>query len=308
MIERVSVVIPTRNGADTIGEVLDAVFAQKHRFALDVVVVDSASTDATRALLARHPVRIETIQPADFDHGATRNLGISLSRGQVVVLLTQDAIPADGALIENLVRPFEEPDVAGVFARQIPRPDCDVVRRRQLESWLTGRRDPARVSLGGVELDSLPPFERYERCVFDNVCSALRRDVWEEIPFPRSAFGEDIAWGRAVLEAGWTLAYEPSAAVVHSHRRPIREEYRRERDAHRRLYELFGLAVVPRRRDVLRGIWWQLRNELPYVWRHVPSGAERWRQLARIAGLSVAAPIGQHQGYRDAVRTGGRSA
>lgn len=300
--ECISVVIPTKNGADTLGELLARLFEQKCAAELEVVVIDSGSRDGTREIAARYPLRVEQIAPGEFDHGGTRNRGIALTRGDPIVLLTQDAIPADPGLLDNIAKPFADERVAGVFGRQIPRADCDVVRRRQLEGWLTGRRDPARVELGGVALESLPPFERYERCAFDNVCSAVRRSVWERIPFPRASFGEDVAWGKAVLEAGWAIAYEPAAAVVHSHRRPVSEEYRRERSSHRVLYELFGLATVPRRRDVVRGVLWHLQNEVPYAWRHAPRGLERWRQVARMAGLAFAVPLGQHLGIADARR------
>jgi rhamnosyltransferase len=299
---RVSVVIPTKNGADTLDAVLAGLFAQKRRFELEVVVIDSGSTDGTLAIAERHPVRLERIAPHEYNHGATRNLGIGRTTGDPVVLLVQDAIPADESLLENLVRPFEDPRVAGVYGRQIARADCDVVRRRQLEGWLTGRLSPARVTLDGVSLAELPPQERYERCVFDNVCSAVRRSVWERVPFPRIPFGEDVAWSRAVLEAGHAIAYEPTAAVIHSHRRPVAEEYRRERLSHRTLFEQFGIAVLPRRSDVWRGVLWHFRNEVPYAWRHAPRGAERWRQLARMVGLAFAVPLGQHHGVRAAQR------
>jgi rhamnosyltransferase len=299
---RVSVVIPAKNGADTLDEVLARLSRQQHAGALDVIVVDSGSTDATLDIVARHAVRLHRIEPHEFDHGATRNLGIGLAQGELVVLLTQDAIPADDRLVAGLTAPFADARVAGVYGRQIPRADCDVVRRRQLEGWLTGRLEAARIELDGVALESLPPFERYERCVFDNVCSCVRRSVWEKHPFPRISFGEDVAWARAVLEAGHAIAYEPSAAVVHSHRRPVTEEYRRERVSHRVLFELFGLATVPRKRDVLRGSLRQLLDDLPYTWRHAPRGRERVRQLLRRAGLAAVGPLGQHLGVRDALR------
>jgi len=299
---RISVVIPTKDGADTIGDVLERIFGQQHAFEVDVVVVDSGSRDRTLELVRRFPVRLEQIAPHEYNHGATRNFAIERTRGDLVMLLTQDALPADDRLLANLAVPFEDARVAGVFGRQIARSDCDVVRRRQLENWLTGRLAPARAQLDGVDLDSLPPLERYERCVFDNVCSAVRRSVWERIPFARIPFGEDVAWGRTVLEAGFAIAYEPSAAVIHSHRRPIAEEYRRERLSHRTLSERFGIAMVPRRRDVFRGVLWGVQTEVPYVWRNAPRGGERWRQLARILGLAFAIPLGQHHGFVDAQR------
>lgn len=303
--ERISVVIPTKDGADTVGELLARLFDQEQRFDLDVVVIDSGSRDGTLDVVKRFPVRLEQIAARDYNHGATRNLGIRASRGDLIVLLTQDAIPVDRHLLASLAEPFANPRVAGVYGRQIPRSDCDVVRRRELESWLTGRAEPALAELRDTDLEALPPLERYQRCVFDNVCSAVRRDVWERLPFPVVPFGEDIAWGRSVLRAGHAIAYEPRAAVIHSHRRPVAEEYRRTRLCHRALNDLFDLATVPRRRDVLHGALWGLRHEIPYAWRHAPRGRQRWLQTLRIAGMALANPLGQYHGQRDAKRMRG---
>jgi rhamnosyltransferase len=295
-------VIPARDGAATLGEVLDALFAQRPPFAFEVVLVDSGSRDATLAIARRHPVRVHRIRPEEFDHGETRNLGVRLAKGDPVALLTQDATPAVPDFLEQLVRPFEDPRVAGVYGRQLPRPDCDVVTRRQLEGWLTGRSEPALAALDADSLEQLPPFARLELCTFDNVCSALRRSVWEKIPFPRASFGEDVAWGRAVILEGFALAYEPRAAVHHSHRRSVGYEWSRTRICHRRLFELFELETVPTLRAALRAGVANLRRDLPYVLRHAPAGGERARQLARIAALSVLSPLAQHLGARDARR------
>jgi rhamnosyltransferase len=151
-----------------------------------------------------------------------------------------------------------------------------------------------------LPLESRSPAERYELCAFDNVCSAIRRSVWDQYPFPVASFGEDIAWGKQVIEAGWAIAYEPEAAVEHSHRRPIFEEYARTRVCHQRLHELFGLATLPRRRDVPRAVLSNWVRDLPYVLRHAPTSLERVRQLARITGLSVLGPLAQNRGIRDA--------
>jgi rhamnosyltransferase len=301
-------VIPTRDGAETLEQLLESLFAQQTGFEFEVVVVDSGSIDGTLDLLSRHPLRLHRIPPEDFDHGETRNLGIRLASGDLVALLTQDALPATPDWLEQLVRPFEDPRVAGAYGRQLPRPDCDVVTRRRLENWLTGRSEPALAMLDGRSLEDLSPVERFRLCTFDNVCSALRRSVWEKIPFLRADFGEDIAWGRAIVQGGFALAYQPKAAVYHSHRRSVAYEYLRTRLCHRTLFELFGLAMVPKVRDVVRSARSNLRDDLPYVWRSGLAGSERWRQLARVAALSFASPLAQHLGARDARRRKERDA
>jgi rhamnosyltransferase len=300
--ELVSVVIPTLDGADTLPGVLDALERQRAPFAFEVVAVDSGSRDGTLELLRERPLRLCEIPPQDFDHGETRNLAVRLARGDPVVLLTQDARPCGEGFLASLVAPFADRRVAGVYGRQVPRPDCDVVTRRQLESWLTGRSAPARAELAGRSWEGLSPLERFELCTFDNVCSAIRRAAWEEVPFPRTSFGEDLGWGREVIRRGWQIAYQPLAAVEHSHRRSLLYEWRRTRACHARLYELFGLATVPRARHVLRAVLANWRSDLPYVWRHAPGGSERLRQLGRIGGLSVVGPLAQYLGARDARR------
>jgi rhamnosyltransferase len=89
------------------------------------------------------------------------------------------------------------------------------------------------------------PEERRELATFDNVSSCLRRSVWEEIPLEKTNFGEDIRWGKKVVEAGYKIVYEPRSAVFHSHERGAMYELRRHYVDQRILLELFGLNLVP---------------------------------------------------------------
>jgi rhamnosyltransferase len=299
---RVSIVIPTKDGAETLPRLLVALEEQDASFDHEIVAIDSGSKDGSVEILREHGARVESIPPSDFDHGGTRNSAIRQTRGELIALLTQDAVPLGKSFLEALARPFDDARVAGVYGRQVPRPDCDVLTRRHLESWLTGRREPARVERGEWPLESRSPAERYKLCVFDNVCSAIRRSVWEEYPFPLTFFGEDIAWGKRVIEAGWAIVYEPGAVVEHSHRRSIFEEYKRTRMCHQRLHELFNLATLPRRRDIPRAVLSNWVRDVPYVLRHAPTALERVRQLVRVAGLSVLSPLAQNRGIRNAQR------
>jgi rhamnosyltransferase len=166
------------------------------------------------------------------------------------------------------------------------------------------------VRLEGQPFESFPPEVRHRLSTFDNVCSAVRRSVWESIPFPAVAFGEDLAWAKSALCAGHAIAYEPRAAVMHSHRRSVFHEYRRTRICHQTLHELFGLATLPRRRYVARAAVANLRQDIPYVLEHARPARERVLQLLRITGLSLLSPIAQYQGIRDAQRQhaeGGRA-
>src|SRR5574341_2686588 len=224
-----SVVIPTWNGGARFREVLEALASQDLEH--ELIVIDSGSRDGTVEAARAAGARVELVRQSEFNHGATRNRAIALAHGEIVALLTQDALPMGPDYLRCLRRPFDNPRVDGAYARQYPRPDCDPLLAERLRRWSASRAEPALQVLAPGDpaaarrlYVALPPMERYLSCVFDNVASAVRRSSWERIPFPERSFGEDVAWGKAVLLSGGALAYEPSARVEHSHRISMRRE------------------------------------------------------------------------------------
>lgn len=296
----VSVVIPTRNGGPRLREVLAAVRAQQTPRRVEIVAVDSGSTDGTTGVLREYGARITEIAPSDFDHGLTRNQAIASAGAPLVILLTQDAVPADAGWLEALLGPFADDEVAGTYARQIPRADADALTRRALEAWVAGamerrvQRLPDRPSYL-----RLHPMERYRLCVFDDVCAAIRRSVWARIPYEQAYFAEDLDWSTKVLEAGYTIVYEPAAAVVHSHDRSLWYEYRRTYACHRRLYELFGLSCAPTLRDAARNALRGGLADAVYAWRHEPGLRRRLALAARAPALALLSNLAQWRGVAD---------
>jgi rhamnosyltransferase len=255
-----SVVIPTWNGGPRFREVLEALSSQELSQGFQLVVIDSGSRDGTAEAARESGARVLSIPQGEFNHGRTRNRAILESSGMVVALLTQDAVPIGPHYLRNLMRPFENPRVDGAYARQFPRPDCDPLLAERLRRWSAARSEPSLQVFvpGDAEgsrrmWDALPPIERYLSCIFDNVASAVRRSTWERVPLPERSFGEDVAWGRAVLLSGGAIAFEPSAAVEHSHRIQMWREFKRLYCDHRNLHELFGLFQVRNWRAVWHG-------------------------------------------------------
>ena len=284
---RVSIVLPTHNGATTVPAVLDAVARQRVDFPFEVVAVDSSSTDGTADLLRRRVDRLTGIAADAFDHGLTRNLGIEQARGELIVLLVQDAVPASDSWLAALTAPlFAEDRLAGTFARQLPRPDASAIARDYSERWIASSAVARTASVASrAELDALEPMAQLQRCAFDNVCSCIRRSVWAEHPFKRTPIGEDIEWARDVLIAGYRLAYVPAAEVIHSHDRSARYEFLRTYVLHRRLYELFGLRTIPTLPLLARAI----ASSLDLHWRLQPFSG-------RGVALAFAWPMGQYFG------------
>ena len=294
---RASVVIPVKNGASHLRALLPALRAQVLPGGLEIVAVDSGSRDESVATLLAHGVRLLRIPGELFDHGETRNLGAREACGGVVVFVTQDAVPADEHVVRRLVEAVEaDLRVAGAFARQAPREDADPLTRRDLQGWVAARAAPRTVFAGDDgTFDRLPAIERYALAAFDNVASAIRRDVLLAHPFAPSRFGEDVEWGLAMLRRGFGLAYVPDAAVVHSHRRSARSLFRRNYLGHRLLYRLFGLHTVPDVPHLARALAGTVVGDLGALAR---AGARPRLYLAAPA-QSVAAVYGQYRGARD---------
>jgi rhamnosyltransferase len=290
---RVSIVLPTRNGAATLPAVLDAITRQRVDFPFEVVAVDSSSADGTADLLRRRVDRLIGIAAGTFDHGLTRNLGIDQAGGELVVLLVQDALPASDSWLAALTQPLLDDDrLAGTFARQVPRPDASAIARDYLDRSFASSAVARTSSVASrAELEALEPMAQLQRCTFDNVCSCIRRSVWVEHPFRQTPIGEDIEWAREVLMAGYRLAYVPAAEVIHSHDRSARYEIVRTYVLHRRLHELFGLRTIP---------------TMPLLARAIASSLDRHWRLQPFSGRGVALafawPMGQYFGALSAVR------
>jgi rhamnosyltransferase len=244
---KVSVVILTLNAAPELGGLLERVRAQEGDFEIELVVIDSGSTDGTVELARRCGARVHGIRKTEFDHGATRNLGASLSVGEYVAFIVQDAVPLDERWLAAMVEDLDGDErVAGVYGRQVPRPEAGILARALVNVRATASLERRVQYAGGThEYRKMLPARRRRLAAFDNVSSCLRRSVWEEIPFEETSFGEDIMWGKRVVEAGYKTVYEPRSAVFHSHERGTLYDLRRHYVDQRLLSELFGLELVP---------------------------------------------------------------
>jgi glycosyltransferase involved in cell wall biosynthesis len=210
----VSIVIRAKNEARYIGETLRAVFdSPDGPSPRQVVVVDSGSTDGTQSIVQDYPTCLVQITPEEFTYGYALNLGVAHVDAEIVATLSAHSLPADGDWLGQLIQPFAQARVAGVYGRQLPRPNVTPLE-------LIGMR------LTGVLSDTPRTLDR--RPLFSNANGAFRRSLWLEHPFDECVGGaEDIAWVRTMQERGYVIAYQPSARVYHSHGEPILRHLRR---------------------------------------------------------------------------------
>lgn len=263
-----SVIVLTRNGMPLVERCIRAVLAQSTPWPFEVIIVDSGSTDGTWEFVETLPIRRMRIRPTDFNHGSTRNLGAQNSCADFLVFLVQDAIPTDNRWLANLVSACTLPNVAGSYSRQIVRPDSSLITHYMCMG--TTPTDTAR------EIKNLPPGrrlvelrarEQFHLSLFQNASSCLRRDVWIKYPFAKLAYGEDIEWGKRLIEAGYSIVYEPSSTVYHSHDRSPFYALKRAYADHYQATELFDLRMVPSLYRMLRLSMWSTWQGWCYIGR-----------------------------------------
>ena len=298
MTEKVSVVIPTFNAGPGFEELLLKLDAQRGHFELEVVVVDSGSTDGTAELAARHGALLHSVSKAGFDHGATRDLGISLSSGEYVALTVQDAVPLDERWLVTMVENLREDGrVAAVYGRHVPRPDAGVMTRALVGNLAVADSERREQEIQDPETyKGLPPAQRRRIVAFDNVSSCLRRSVWKEFPFGKADFAEDLRWGKKVVEAGYKIIYEPRSVVVHSHERGALYDLRRHYVDQLVLDELFGPRMVPSLPRLILGIPYSTRHVYGLLRREDPTPEKKPRLLLEAATYALASQLGAYLG------------
>ena len=236
----VSVIILTLNAGERLRFLLEALLPQT--VPLELMVVDSSSTDSTLSIAEAHGVKIITVQRSDFDHGTTRNFGLHQTSGDIVVFLTQDVLPAGQETVERLIAPLFADELVGcAYGRQLPSPGATVfaAHSRIFNYGTTSLVKSRENGVRGIKV----PF-------LSNSFAAYRRKALEEIGLFKEDLisTEDTYAGARMLMAGYRIAYAADATVYHSHNYTVLEEFRRYFDIgvfHRKekwIMETFGRA------------------------------------------------------------------
>lgn len=263
---KTSVVIPVLNAAGTLPALLEALAGQEPAPPDEIILVDSLSTDDTRRIaLAQANVRVVPL--SRFSHGRARNLGAREAAGAIIVLMTQDALPADRHWLAELLAPLADPpeagksQVAAVYSRQVPRPDAPPTEQFFLAYNFPPGKSVRRARPAGRALTLADVF-------FSNVSAAVRREVLLQHPFDETLImSEDQQFARDLIAAGYTIVYQPSSVVVHSHRYSLSTAFRRYFDS------VYSLAIIFPAHDLKVSAAMgrrYLRQETAYMARHHP--------------------------------------
>jgi rhamnosyltransferase len=259
-----SIIILTKNAGRNFVFLLQHILTQKFDGIYEVLVIDSGSTDDTLRTAKEFPIKITQIKPEAFHHGKTRNLGAELSSGKILVYITQDALPINNDWLEKLANNFKGPNVAMVIGRQIPWQTTKPPEKFFYVHNFPEQKIIVKPKSSSYYLDNV---------FISNVNSAIRKDVWQQFKFSETIIlAEDKEFANRILSAGWTIVYEPAAAVYHAHDFSIWSAFQRYLDFGISLKQ--GAGGLPKsRKSAIRKAFEYFSAELKYL--HA-SGYLKW--------------------------------
>ncbi|MBD85250.1 MAG: hypothetical protein CL743_01835 [Chloroflexi bacterium] len=238
----VSIIIRTYNEAEYIETLLKAIRSQTITNT-EIILVDSESTDNTVALAAKYCDQIVRIKKTEFTFGYSLNKGIEIAKGEILILVSAHTKPLHNQWIENLINPLQDPNIAMVYGKQVGDSD----------SRYSEYKDLIRIFPDKAKLHTDSNYFSH------NANSCLRKKDWLAHKFDETLTGqEDIEWARYWMQNGFSVFYEPSSPIIHSHyenNQQIRHRFKRESFAMKNL-GLINYSAIPKllAREIFSGI------------------------------------------------------
>ena len=218
----VSVVIRSYNEEQHIGRLLEGIL-QQTLADVEIILVDSGSTDSTVAIARLDPARVISIRPEDFSFGYSLNVGCEAAQGELIAIASAHVYPVYKDWLEKLTAPFSDERVALTYGKQRGNEHSKYSEHQVFARWFPDEPDHN---------------QKHPFC--NNANAAIRRSVWEQIRYDETLTGlEDTAWAKQVIQIGYKIAYVPAAEIIHVHDetpRRIYNRYRREAIALKRIF------------------------------------------------------------------------
>lgn len=272
-----SLIIRAYNEEQHLGRLLEGVMQQSVKD-VEVILVDSGSTDATVSIAESFGARVVRIAPVEFTFGRSLNLGLRAATHELAVIASAHVYPVYPDWLELLLRPFEEKSVALTYGKQRGPETAHFSEQQIFHQWYP---------------ETSQPRQAYPFC--NNANAAIRRSVWHDNPYDEALTGlEDLAWAKRILEKGYALSYVTEAEVVHVHQetpRGVFNRYRREAIAFKRIYPEAHFNVY----DFAR---LTTMNILSDLW-HATREKKLRRSLASIFWFRFMQFYGTFKGYRE---------
>ena len=272
------IIMRSYNDMPLIADTLAAVDQQTTSF--ELISLDNESTDNTLLEIRKYTDRTINIPKGTYVPGRVLNQGMAVSHGEFVVFLNSDCTPQNELWLKTLLAGFADDNVAAVFGRQIPRPDCHPIFAKDTEDTFGDGSN-----------------QKYWRHCFSMASSAIRRSVWEKMKFDEDIqYSEDIDWTWRARQKGHEIRYVADSIVMHSHNYNLRQFYRRHYGEGRAEAVIFDWSKWEQsliRYSLLPYIR-QIMSDEKYCLSHFFLGACFYSPVLRLAQL-----LGRRAGFKD---------
>ena len=223
----VEVIIPVYRPGKELAKLLNRINQQtlKAGRVLLMHTEDGMDLSWVQDICGETPVKEILVEPEAFDHGGTRHLAMEESQADIVICMTQDAVPMNRELFAELVAALvQEETVAVAYARQIAGKDGDI-----LEAYARKFNYPSESKVKSADDLKTMGIKTY---FCSNVCAAYKRRIYEEIGgFEKHIiFNEDMVYAAKAVKSGYKIAYQADAVVEHTHTYTAIEQLRRNFD------------------------------------------------------------------------------
>ena len=245
----------------------------------EIILVDSGSTDATVDIAEHYGCKVVRIPKEQFSFGRALNWGCEAASGELLFFLSAHVYPVYDTYIEHMLAPFERPETAVVYGRQVGDRRTKYSESRVMLKWFPEES----------MWDQGHPFS-------NNANAAVRRDVWAELRYDEELTGlEDLEFADRAIGKGYAVAYVAEAPVVHVHEEPwdrIRNRYRREAIAYARI-----MGDKQKRLSAVEAARLALANVGTDYW-HAIRERQLSANLLGIPAFRVAQFLGAWEGFR----------
>jgi rhamnosyltransferase len=222
----VDVIIPTYHSDQKFIRLIDMLYKQtvKPKKVIILHTIEKEGQEQSLPKIEGSNIIVVPVDKKDFDHGGTRKYGASLSDADILLFMTQDAVPEDEYLIEKLLAPYEDPLVSASYARQLPDEKADLLER--YTRHFNYPKNSRVKSLKDLEEMGIKTY------FCSNVCASYRNLVYRELGgfVDKTIFNEDMIMAAGMIKAGYRIAYAADAKVVHSHKYSYLQQFTRNFD------------------------------------------------------------------------------
>lgn len=221
-MSKVSIIIRCLNEEKFIGKLFEGILHQSYKD-IELIVVDSGSTDSTISIAKKYNANLIHIKPEEFSFGYALNKGCAAATGDYLLLASAHVYPVFDTWIENMVSHFKDQKVALVYGKQVGNEITKYSEHRLFAKWFPSNSD----------LNQTHPFCNNASCM-------IRRALWEETKYDESLTGlEDMDWAKKMMAKNYKLIYDADSPIVHVHEetyKRVLNRYKREAIAHKHIF------------------------------------------------------------------------